>query len=726
MLQARSVRRRLHVLLVLALVGSLALLFGAPPAPATPDAANHAHMYAEGGFPPRSCNNPGGATVAEDTTVVVVFCAHNQLGTGQSGIAVAWDVDVVSGSPTVQGTPQGSTNSDGEARLSIKDDVPGEALITGTRLDNGAKASASVVWTSDATSVEELRLINDGSSENDDCTDLIGDPDGTTIEDLTTGDDLVLRACAKDPDGDPVVGETISLLINNLGSASAPTGPISKTSNGDGAVTFTVTSDTAGKTQAQAFSLGTGSNLHTTTWARDADHVHVFRTGSCEDGHSFTPGPIAATTGQDVVIVACVQGADHDGIPDSDSEPSTNDTSGDDNNERVSWFETGPATLVGTPEFRTDVNGEARATYRSETPGTSVVTATAIDDADDPDAAGSITINFSGQACDDHVHGRLVRNFQAYPGFGGGVFLGSGNLRGSLPGPPEIATGADRGGGPHVKVFSRQGALMNSWFAYASGFRGGVRVAVGDVTGNSRPEIITAPGAGGGPHIRVRNASGTILAEWLAYPAGLTTGVFVATADVDGDGKDEVITAPDRGGGPHVKVFDVESGGGTSILEFMAYDTAFRGGVRVAGGQVNGDGSEDIVTGAGPGGGPHVRVFVIEEGDVEPLSSWMAYPSGFSGGVFVGVGNYHEVSFDPAGNEEIITGAGATGGPHVKAFRFTGVQIASFFAFGTSFTGGVRVASADTDPCDPDLGSVLDELLAAQGPGGATEVRQYQ
>ncbi len=42
---------------------------------------------------------------------------------------------------------------------------------------------------------------------------------------------------------------------------------------------------------------------------------------------------------------------------------------------------------------------------------------------------------------------------------------------------------------------------------------------------------------------------------------------------------------------------------------FFAYNPSFTGGVRVATGDVNGDGAAEVITSPGQGGGPHVRVF---------------------------------------------------------------------------------------------------------------------
>jgi ELWxxDGT repeat protein len=252
--------------------------------------------------------------------------------------------------------------------------------------------------------------------------------------------------------------------------------------------------------------------------------------------------------------------------------------------------------------------------------------------------------------------------------------------------PSLIATGADFGGAPHVRVFNAlTGALVSEFLAYDVHFLGGVRVAVGDVTGDGVPDIVTAPGPGGGPDIRVfEGRTGVLVREFLAYDPSFVSGVFVAAGDVNGDGFADIITGADAGGGPHVKVFS--GADGTLLASFMAYSTAFTGGVRVAAGDVNGDGFADVVTGAGPGGGPHVEVFSGKDGTL--LRSFMAYAPTFAGGVYVAAG---DVNGD--GKADIITGAGQGGGPHVEAFSGAdGTLLQSFLAFPAAFTGGVRVA----------------------------------
>jgi len=56
-----------------------------------------------------------------------------------------------------------------------------------------------------------------------------------------------------------------------------------------------------------------------------------------------------------------------------------------------------------------------------------------------------------------------------------------------------------------------------------------------------------------------------------------------------------------------VQIFD--SGTQQAITSFLAFDSAFTGGVRVTLADINGDGTNDYLVGAGPGGGPNVKIF---------------------------------------------------------------------------------------------------------------------
>ncbi|MBI5037082.1 MAG: S8 family serine peptidase, partial [Candidatus Kerfeldbacteria bacterium] len=131
-----------------------------------------------------------------------------------------------------------------------------------------------------------------------------------------------------------------------------------------------------------------------------------------------------------------------------------------------------------------------------------------------------------------------------------------------------------------------------------------IAASVGWLLPSSHP-IITAAGKGGGPHVRLFNTGGVLQSQFFAYATTFRGGVNVATGDIDGNGIYEIITGAGAGGAPHVRAFDAR---GNSLYSFFAYATTFRGGVNVAAGDVNGDGVDEIITGAGAGGAPHVRV----------------------------------------------------------------------------------------------------------------------
>jgi hypothetical protein len=100
----------------------------------------------------------------------------------------------------------------------------------------------------------------------------------------------------------------------------------------------------------------------------------------------------------------------------------------------------------------------------------------------------------------------------------------------------------------------------------------------------------------------------------------------------------EIVTGAGPGGGPHVKVFNDVTGGlvvtSGTIGSFFPYAPAFTGGAHVGCADVNLDGVPDVITGPGPGGGPHVRAFSGLTG--ADVFNVFAFPPAFTGGAFVG------------------------------------------------------------------------------------------
>jgi hypothetical protein len=266
------------------------------------------------------------------------------------------------------------------------------------------------------------------------------------------------------------------------------------------------------------------------------------------------------------------------------------------------------------------------------------------------------------------------------------------------------AVAKDAGDDPFVRVFNANGAERQAFYAYDYMFTGGVRVATGDVNGDGIEDLITAPGAGGGPHIKVfSGADGSLLKSFLAWPSTFTGGVWLASGDVNGDHFDDIIVGMGAGSTPDVKVF---SGRKSNLLlkSFSAYDTRFRGGVTVASGDVNGDGFLEIITGPGAtppktfAQNPLVKVFNGNSGLVPPvLKQFLAFETFFTNGLTVASGDVNK-----DGKADVIIGTMARTGYASKIRVVSGASLLtptlkniwSFVAF-PSYSGGVRVAAED-------------------------------
>jgi len=327
-----------------------------------------------------------------------------------------------------------------------------------------------------------------------------------------------------------------------------------------------------------------------------------------------------------------------------------------------------------------------------------------------------------------------------------------------------FAVAAGPGTEPRVRVFeSTTGIERFSLLAYEQSFTGGVRVATGDVNRDGVDDIITVPASGGSARVKVFDGkTGVVLEDFFAFESIFRGGAEIAIGDIQADGFNDIIVGAGNGGGPRVIVYDGSKfGTGTlsaSVLaNFFAYEDTFRNGVRVAAGNVDGltgvDRRDFIITGAGEGGGPAVKVYDgrLVPGFTEPLAkrAFFAFDSNNRDGVNVAVGQFRGDGksdivvgnssgsaiirvFDGRNSaqlrEVILTqndgtlgagGVSGTGGSVGGTSNFGGSSGGLVTGSGISGNGngGVRVAVTDRN------GNAISDIIAGPGSGQIARLR---
>jgi len=247
-----------------------------------------------------------------------------------------------------------------------------------------------------------------------------------------------------------------------------------------------------------------------------------------------------------------------------------------------------------------------------------------------------------------------------------------------------------------------------SYLAYGT-HKYGVNVAAGDLDADGFDEIITGPGPGEifGPHVRGWNYDNTGMVSampgvsFFAYGTP-KWGVNVASGDIDGDGYYEIVTGAGPGPiyGAHVRGWNVDGGAAAAIpqVSYFAYNTA-RMGVRVSCGDIDGDGMDEIVTAPGPSEffPAHIRGWNYDGTTLAamPGVNFMAWPAdGYRHGAAVHAG----ADLDSNGRTNLVVGPGpdATAPSEVRVFALEGgttVLRFSLQAFPDSWTYGASVSA---------------------------------
>jgi hypothetical protein len=165
----------------------------------------------------------------------------------------------------------------------------------------------------------------------------------------------------------------------------------------------------------------------------------------------------------------------------------------------------------------------------------------------------------------------------------------------------DIIAGPGPGGGSTISVLDGvTGSVMFTLpDVYGPNWKSGVYVASGDFDRDGFADIVVAPGAGQvGPVMAFSGFDHHLLFKISPFGAS-TKGVTVAVGDVDGDKRPDLIVG-NATLGSQVKVYRYTSAGlsGAAYRTFNAMPLQYAGGVFVAAGDLDGDGKAEIIVGS--------------------------------------------------------------------------------------------------------------------------------
>jgi FtsP/CotA-like multicopper oxidase with cupredoxin domain len=194
------------------------------------------------------------------------------------------------------------------------------------------------------------------------------------------------------------------------------------------------------------------------------------------------------------------------------------------------------------------------------------------------------------------------------------------------------------------------------------------------------PEVSTyavaIPGGNGKPaSVQVRDANGDKVLQTV-YPFPDFEGTpSVAMADVNGDMILDLVVGTGKGASPEVVAYDGNNTKDgvfkTELTRFAPFDSDFKGGVSVAGADIDGNAlADNIIVGSGPGMESQVKVFSSslpsEQGKAPDVFSTFTPNPGSQSGVTLATGMVEAGS----GRETLVTAPGPGDPPLIKSFRW--------------------------------------------------------
>ncbi len=138
---------------------------------------------------------------------------------------------------------------------------------------------------------------------------------------------------------------------------------------------------------------------------------------------------------------------------------------------------------------------------------------------------------------------------------------------------------------------------------------------------------------------------------------------------------------------------------GTRIREWLPFSASYTKGINLIARDVDGDDRDEIIISAGEGGGPHVRMFTVL-GDL--FGQFFAFESSYRGGVSVDVGDAN-----PDGEKEIVVAPTGERQHEARVFSAAGEQQLTLAPFTEAWRYGAEVRVGDVD------GDGIDDFVFA-------------
>lgn len=243
-----------------------------------------------------------------------------------------------------------------------------------------------------------------------------------------------------------------------------------------------------------------------------------------------------------------------------------------------------------------------------------------------------------------------------------------------------------------LRLFDRYGEQQAAWKISPAGFRQGAHVVSAMFDTSGALQYALAPEVDAAPEVYLYHQDGSLIRRFGVLDKKFRGGVNLAAGDVDGDGVAELMVTAGPGGGPRVEVYAAD---GTLRFGFYAYQKKFRGGVRLASADLDGDAKNEIITISGYESPGHLRVF-NHAGKPTTVSVFPFGQTATFGGT-VTVADVDAKSPYP----EIIVAPLGSGTPALRVLSSRGKALKTIPVFSEAADRGFELAAANTD-ADPE------------------------